>query len=255
MVGWRRGKKVSVWAAALGIVWLSGGLGGCALPTVGSPPQAGAALKGEWDSYALPGKRVTRYQHTTFDGRSVIRAQADASASMYRRRLQVEADQLGTIDFSWWVPALIKNADLTDRDAADSPVRVVLAFDGDVSRLPRKDRLMFELAETLSGHAPPYAALMYVWDNRATLETVVPGGRSDRIRKIVVDSGPANLRSWRLHRRDIVRDFERAFGEPPGRLIGVALMTDSDNTASQAQAMYGALKLTSPEGVVRLIDE
>lgn len=208
-----------------------------------------------WSSFVLPGKRATSYQHVVFDGRPAIRAVADRSASMYRQRLLLDRAQIGSIDFSWWVPTLVAEADLSDRDRADSPVRVVLAFEGDLSRLTRKDRLMFELAETLTGEPPPYATLMYVWDNRAPAETVIPGGRSDRIRKIVVESGPAHLRSWRHHRRNIARDFERAFGEAPGRLVGVALMTDTDNTSSQVNAIYGRLMLTSPLGQVRTFDE
>lgn len=233
-------------------------LAGCGHAPADQPDIAAApAHQGvdAWVGYALPGKRLTRYQRTVFDGRPAILAKADASASMVRQRVLIDPDQLGTIDFSWWVPALVPGADLSDRHAADSPVRVVLAFDGDVSRLPAKDRVMFELAETLTGDVPPYATLMYVWDSRSALETVLPGGRSDRIRKIVVDSGPSQLRSWRVHQRHIVQDFERAFGERPGRLVGVALMTDSDNTASQTQALYGALRLTSPLGMTRSFDE
>ena len=209
----------------------------------------------EWTSVLLPGKRPTRYRHVQEDGRSVILAQSQSSASMYRQRMSIDADQLGTLAFSWSVPALVPRADLTDRDSADSPARIVLAFDGDHRRLSAKNRTLFELAETLTGEAPPYATLMYVWDGHSDLEAVLPGGRTDRVRKIVVDSGPKQLNAWRRHQRDIARDFERAFGEPPGRLIGVALMTDSDNTASMAQATYGELTLTRRDGQVNRLNE
>lgn len=247
-------ESVLRWGLALAVGMLAVG---CAHPPAGDAIRA-AVPRPEpraWSSFVLPGKRPTTYQHVLFDGRPAIRAQADGSASMYRQRLSLEQAQIGSIDFSWWVPALMAGADLSDRERADSPVRVVLAFDGDLSRLSRKDRLMFELAETLTGESPPYATLMYVWDTRSPPETVIPGGRSDRIRKIVVDSGPMHLKSWRHHRRDIARDFERAFGESPGRLIGVALMTDSDNTASRVNAIYGSLMLTTPYGQVRSFDE
>jgi hypothetical protein len=137
------------------------------------------------------------------------------------------------------VPRTIPTADLRFADTADSPVRVLFAFSGDASRLSMRTRLQFQLAETLTGEAPPYATLMYVWDNRAELETVLPGARSDRVRKIVVERGDANLRRWLTYKRELKADFERAFGEPPGRLIGIALLTDTDNTRSKAEACYG----------------
>jgi hypothetical protein len=243
-------------AAVSALLAMAAGLGGCAqAPVPQDPPATVTDLPGVWTAFALPGKRSTSYRHAVYDGRRVIVARAESSASMYRQKVSIESTELGTLRFSWWVPALIDKADLSDRDAEDSPVRVLLAFDGDRNRLSAKNRMLFDLAESLTGEAPPYATLMYVWDTRSPLETVLSGGRSDRIRKIVVDSGPGQLRSWRLHQRDIVRDFERAFGEPPGRLIGIGLMTDGDNTASRTEAYYGELVLTGPSGATRQFNE
>jgi hypothetical protein len=33
------------------------------------------------------------------------------------------------------------------------------------------------------------------------------------------------------------------FGEAPGALVGMAIMTDSDNTRSRAKAWYGPVKV------------
>ena len=62
----------------------------------------------------------------------------------------------------------------------------------------------------------------------AILRTLARGEspRSDRIRKLVVESGSARLDQWLDYERDIRADFERVFGEPPGALVGVAIMTD-----------------------------
>jgi hypothetical protein len=203
---------------------------------------------GEWSEFRLPGKRATRYSVERAEGPSVLRADADRSASMWRRRLQVGARELGTVSFSWMVPRVIEAADLTDGEFEDSPVRLVLAFDGDRSRLSTRDRAVFELMETLTGEVPPYATLMYVWDPRAEPELVIPGNRSSRIKKIVVDSGAQHLRQWRRHTRSIVEDFRRAFGEDPGPLVGVGLMTDSDNTQSRVRAYYGQVVLRRADG-------
>ena len=102
---------------------------------------------------------------------------------------------------------------------------------------------MFELAHALTGEVPPYATLMYVWEGVAPVDSLVVSPRSDRIRKIVLDSGSSRLGQWRQHRRNLVEDFRRAFGEDPGPLLAVAVMTDADNTQSTAQAWYGPIDL------------
>jgi Protein of unknown function (DUF3047) len=217
-----------------------------------APPSAPAAgaVSGDvlpgWTEFVLPGKRSTRYEPGWEDGRRIVRARADASASMLRRRVHIEPDQLGGIQFSWKVVALIEGADLNDADASDSPVRLVLAFDGDVGRLSQRNRMLFDLAHAVSGEPPPFATLMYVWDNHAPLETVIHSRRTDRVRKIVVESGEAGRGRWRHYQRDVAADFRRAFGEEPGALVGVALMTDADNTRARAEGSYGEVRLLAP---------
>lgn len=207
--------------------------GGCATPPV--PPTDAP----EWQPLHLPGKRATAYERADCAGKRAWHARSEASVSLWRRKVEA-AVTLGTmVEFSWWVPQAITTADLRAAETADSPVRVAFAFSGDMSKLSLRNRLQFQLAESLTGEAPPYATLMYVWDNRAELETILPGARSDRVRKIVVERGESNLRRWLTYRRALMDDFQRAFGEPPGRLIGIALLTDSDNTGTRAEACYG----------------
>jgi hypothetical protein len=89
---------------------------------------------------------------------------------------------------------------------------------------------------------------MYAWDNRAAPGTVIVGPRTDRVRKIVVETGPARLGQWLQYERDLAADYRLAYGEEPGPLIGVALMTDADNTGSRAAGQYGEVRLISRDG-------
>ena len=219
----------------------------CALPPEPAAADADSRLR-PWVEWRLPGKQPTTYRSGVEGGRRIVVAEASASASMLRRKLRVDAGALQRLRFAWRVDELVAGADLRDQDLEDSPVRVVLAFDGDFQRLPLQERIRFELASAITGEMPPYATLMYVWDNEAPLETVIPGGRSDRIRKIVVDRGAAEVGAWRIHERDVLADFRRAFGEDPGALIGVGLLTDADNTGARARAAYGEIELIGSRG-------
>jgi hypothetical protein len=59
---------------------------------------------------------------------------------------------------------------------------------------------------------------------------------------VVVQTGPQGLGRWQDHQRDVLADFQAAFGAAAGPLMGIALMTDSDNTQSQKEAWYGELR-------------
>lgn len=205
-----------------------------------------------WSHKVLPGKRITRYELTQLDGKWAVVADARSAVSLFRRGVRLEPDELGSIEFSWRIEALLDSADLTKPGSEDSPVRLLLAFEGDRSKFSAKNRMLSELVHALTGEPLPYATLMYVWDNHALVGSVIPaGGGTDRIRKLVLDSGPAHVKTWRTHVRDIAQDYRLAFGEEPGPLVGLALMTDSDNTRTRAQAWYGAIRLLDNTGQLR----
>lgn len=192
-----------------------------------------------WQHFSLPSKKQTHYALVGLQGRNSMQAQATGSASMLRQDLHIAAKDLGVVKFSWHVPELIRNADIAVRDLDDSPVRIVLIFEGDKSKFSPKNAMLSEMAVMLSGEPLPYATLMYVWCNKCEPDSVVINPRTDRIRSIVVESGAKNLRQWLDYERNIRADYEKAFGEAPGALIRVGIMTDSDNTKSQAVAAYG----------------
>ena len=201
------------------------------------------STNGIWKHYSLPGKQATAYRYAWIDGRHGMQATARQSASMLRQSIRVEPAQLGVIKFSWKVPQLIAGADLSQRETHDSPVRVVLAFEGDRSKFSMKNSMLSELASALTGEPMPYATLMYVWCNACPQGEMLSSPRTDRIREIPLESGPDRLGQWRHYERDIRADFEKAFGEPPGALLDVGLMSDTDNTRETAVAWYGAVSL------------
>lgn len=240
------------------IGWLVVALTGCALV----PPERAAVdlsqsawataelpvdSRRPWFHQTFPGKRATQYQYERKDGRDTVLVRAVSSASMLRQTVRIEPDRLGQLRFSWMVPALISAADLAQRDGDDSPVRIVLAFEGDRARFAAKDAALSELSELLTGEPLPYATLMYVWSNHQAPGSIIINSRTSRIRKLVMESGPDRLRQWLDYERDVRADFFKAFGEAPGALLAIGIMTDTDNTRSEAQAWYGPVRHVAVE--------
>lgn len=217
----------------------------------GAESAAAGALR-EWSSRELPGKTATKYSLIERAGRACVLAQANKSASLWRRGMKLAPEQLAGLQFDWWIGSFSESASVTSAQTDDAPARLLLGFDGDVERLSMRNRMQFDLVQTLTGEAPPYALLMYVWDASAPVDTLVISTRSDRIRKIVVGSGPrsAEQKGWVRLRRDVAADFARAFGEAPGPLISMAMMTDGDNTGSRSDACYGDILLLDHQGQV-----
>lgn len=198
-----------------------------------------------WEPLSFPGKRYINFEPVRAAGRPALRVRAKSSVSILRQRFEPALESVSRVSFAWRVDGLPAGADLAVASLADSPVRVILSFDGDRSRWSARNHRLSEMSRLVTGEELPYASLVYVWSAKEVPGTVVVNPRTDRIRKVVLDSGTGQVGQWRDHVRDVRADFRLAFGEEPGPLRLVALMTDTDNTDSQLTAWYGALKLES----------
>lgn len=196
----------------------------------------------------MPAKRTVPFVPVQVLGRAALGVKSNSSVSILRQRFGEGLPSVGRLSFSWKVDALPRLADLRDSQAEDAPVRILLAFGGDRSLLSPRTHRLSELSRLVAGEELPYATLAYVWSAQEPLETVVHNPRTDRIRKLVVETGDQSLGTWLDYERDVHADFVRAFGERPGPLLAIALMTDTDNTESQLQAWYGRLRLEPPAG-------
>jgi hypothetical protein len=205
----------------------------------------GTALPGGWKPLEFPNiARTTRYTLVRDpDGATVLRAQADASASGLAHPLDGAADARPLLRWRWKVERPVARSDVTRRDGDDFAARVYVTFRYAPERLPLAERVKFETLRLLYGEYPPHAGLTYIWDANAPVGTLVPNPYTARARMIVVENGTARLNRWLEYERDIVADYRRAFGEAPPPLAGIAIMTDTDNTGESAVAYYGDITL------------
>jgi hypothetical protein len=178
-------------------------------------------------------------------GQVVLQAVSDRSASGLRQLLDVDPEQRPFIAWRWRIVDLVVSADNQDRYSEDAPARLMLFFDGDRAALPLKEKMLMETARVLTGHELPYATLMYVWENRFPTGTVLRSSYTAQVKMVVVGTGRDRIGSWRTFERNYVDDYRRAFGSAPGRLVGVGIMTDTDNTGESVEAFYGDIELRS----------
>ena len=188
-------------------------------------------------------KRDTKYAVVRDGGATVLKATAVGAASAWVHLVEADPKRTPMLEWRWRVDALVDGADNADPKKEDAPVRIIVGFSGDKSTLPDKEQRRFSMAKKLSGRDAPFATLMYIWANGQPVDTVIPSAHTSQLKMIVVESGPAGLGAWRDYRRNLVEDYRRAFGGEPGRIVGFAAMTDTDNTGATAEGLYGPIRL------------
>lgn len=210
--------------------------------------RADTPLPADWLGWGLrSGKRRTDYRLVNGDaGGTVLQADAEQAATGLYRRVRVDPGRQPLLEWSWRVEQLVAGADLRKGSREDSAARLVISFHGDPAKLDFEDRVRLRLAQAFAGEPLPYAMLIYVWSNQIAVETALPSPQIDRIRMVVVESGGARLGQWLTYRRNVLEDYRRAFGEDPGDIVAVGVLTDADNTRQSARALYGDITLRAP---------
>jgi hypothetical protein len=251
-------------AQAVLIAMAATSLSSCALPRSDKPGSAGDQLTAEeviealeqgdgppmsaWKHVrVLPNKPITVYteERLAIEGSGkpyrVIKARSAQSASTLWLKLDLQLSGSSQLQWTWRKDLLPDDDDPGKRLRDDAAARLMLAFDGDKTKLPPKEQALLELARAISGEEMPYATLMYSASRAHAPGTVVINPRTERIRTLIVEGGA--LGSWQHYSRNPYEDFRQVFGEEPGRLMAIGLMTDSDNTQSAARATYGPIRL------------
>ncbi|MBT8524562.1 DUF3047 domain-containing protein [Polynucleobacter paneuropaeus] len=220
-----------------------------ALPTQENLPKfsnqnSGATMPTGWTFYRIaPFKKNTVYHLEKYQGRTILSASSKTAASGLAIKLVPRSAQNLWLRWEWKATGMIPAADNADQQNDDAPLRIMVAFDGNKSKLSLKEKMNFELANLISGQEMPYATLMYIWSGKTPVDTTLDNPRTTRVKMIVVDSGQEHIGEWRLHERDLSADYQKAYGEAAGKVIGIALLTDTDNTQSETRAYYGDIEL------------
>jgi hypothetical protein len=215
----------------------------------GPPPPPPPPTPEGWEAFKISDKKKpTHYRLVQEGGRTVLHAMAAASASGLTRHAGFSLAGQPIATWSWKVSRLIGGADNTKARSEDAPARLILAFEGDKSKLAKLDQAALYLSAKVYGREMPYATLMYIWSNKAPVDTVIENPHTRRVQMIVASSGPAGVGAWQKLSRNVLEDYRRAFKEEPGRLLTYGVMSDTDNTGEFVEAWYGEIEFLARSG-------
>jgi Protein of unknown function (DUF3047) len=212
-------------------------------PVANGTPLVPTGAFESWVPRPMPTKRWADFEPVVQDGRAGLQVRANDSLSLLHRPVSAPGTDVRGVEWSWWLERELPDADLAQADNSDSALRLLLMFGGDRDRLSGRDAAVSELLRLVTGYELPFATLTYVWTRQYPVGTVLRHPRTDRIRYLVVEQGPGKLRQWVSYSRDIQADFRTVFGEEPGPMTSVGLMTDTDDTSERTRVVFGPVSL------------
>jgi Protein of unknown function (DUF3047) len=168
------------------------------------------------------------------DAKKVLRVRTDKS---YGNLAHVYAGVASNISFSWRLDVPLRTANLKSKTADDAALKICVAFDMPMDKVPFNERAKLRFAQLFSKEHLPTATVCYVWAHVEAVGTDFDNPFSGRVHYIVLNSGEAQLKTWQSHQRNISADFLKAFGNettivPP--VTAIIVGADSDNTQASS---------------------
>ncbi|MDF0675591.1 MAG: DUF3047 domain-containing protein [Nitrospira sp.] len=199
----------------------------------------GAALPDGWTPLTFTKiPKQTQYEVVKDGGRLVVKAVSEASASGLTKQVKIDPKEFPIVRWQWKVENLLQTSDVTRKDSDDYPARLYITFEYDPDKVSVGKKLKYKAGRLLFGDIP-ISAINYVWERKAPVDTIIDNAYTDFVKMVVVESGPQKVGTWMDEERNIYEDYQKAFGEEPPMINGVAIMSDTDNTKERATAYYG----------------
>ena len=191
-----------------------------------------------WHFVGLPGqtKPKTRFAVVELEGRKALRVEAEESYGNLVHPVRLTGPT-ATLSWQWRVDVPIAAADLRTRQGDDTAVKVCVSFDMPLDQVPFVERQLHKVGQMKSDEPLPTATVCYVWDTNLPIGTELDNAFSRRVRYIVLETGPARLKTWKSEKRNVIADFTKLFsGESPKvpPIISVGIGADADNTHTRS---------------------
>ena len=155
----------------------------------------------------------------------------------------IRLDQTPLLSWRWRVDQGLDLFQEQTKAEDDFAARVYILFELDKSRASTLRRLRHRLAKLIYGKDIPGSALNFVWTNRLPAGTVWDNPFEPSSKMIALAQG-ANT-GWRRETVDVVARYRELFGTPIPPLLGLAIMSDSDNSCQRTEARFADFKFLS----------
>lgn len=187
------------------------------------PPQA---FPDTWKVRGDEDEARVIYRVAEEDGNHFLHARAENKAVQIGLTKTFPPKQFPILQWRWRVQQLPVGANERTLNTNDSAAGVYVVFDSTI--VPR--------------------VIKYVWSSSLPVGTQVDSPVYWRAKVVVLESGVAAPTEWRKETVNFYEDYKKLFGGEPGEVEGVALLTDSDTTATVAEADYDDFMLLAASG-------
>ncbi len=152
----------------------------------------------------------------------VMLAESQATASSLYFKTNIDLRDHPVLSWRWQIESTVPGGDVRYKKSDDYPARIYVVF-------PR-------------WYYPQTRSINYIWANQLPKGAVAPNPYTENSQMVAIESGHGKAGEWLLEKRNVYEDYRQIFGEEPGKVGTIAIMTDSDDTGTSARAWYDDIR-------------
>ena len=191
----------------------------------------------DWEPLTFPKiKTHSKYSLVKDGDKSILKAESRASASaiVYRRTFNIYENP--RLHWRWKVTHLSDRGNPKEKAGDDYPIRVYVMFQYDPNRASLGESLIYKATKAIYGKYPPHSTLNYVWTGANIFERFIASPYTGKAYMVVLERGKEKAGQWIEESVNVLEDYRKAYGKEPPATAGIAVMSDSDNTGTNAEA-------------------
>ena len=161
-------------------------------------------------------------------GHVALRLQTDRSSFALYRDVVVDLRKYRMLEWWWKAVRLPSGGDASERASDDQAAQIYIV----IPRWPFP-----RINSDVVG---------YLWDTRAPAGAKVTSPQASNVRSIVLESGYQRLGFWVREERNVYQDYVDLFAREPSRVGKIAIMSDSNDTRTESEALIDDLIFFRP---------
>ena len=171
-----------------------------------------------WKNKAFKGN--TQYQIVRMDGKTVLQAKSETSASGLFKEQRIDLRKTPYLNWTWRIENRLAQMNEQKKTGDDYAARVYIVIDGGWTFWDTK-------------------AINYVWSGTSTKGKIWPNAfAGNHAMMIALRSAKDPVKTWFTEKRNVLEDLQKVYGENTLYIDAVALMTDTDNAKGKVTAFY-----------------
>jgi hypothetical protein len=173
-----------------------------------------------WKSRGGDASKVYRVRsnHETY-----LEANAVKSAVAIAKEFKYDPKEYPFLQWQWRALVLPKGGDERFKETGDSAAGIYVIFDG----LLRPD------------------TIKYVWSASLPLGATTESPYNSKVKIVVLRNQSSALGEWASESVNVCEDYKKFFSKEPKQVQAIGLLSDSDNTCSQAVAHYKGIAVST----------